>query len=159
MHDNASVSRNVGSGVVVYSGTFTMNGNASVSGNTTTSGGGVLVEGTFNMNGNASISGNTAPYGGGVYVSGNSGNFLMNENASISGNTATHGGGVCVDNGNFILESGVIYGADVNPELANTANNSGASLYVDSGTAEDGDSNPLILGLGPLGLETTIRKP
>ena len=95
-----------GGGVYVNtSGTFEMNGNASVKDNTAdTYGGGVCVKGgTFNMN-DGEISGNTAPNGGGgVYASSgqfnmNRGTFNMND-GTISGNKANaNGGGVFVHN-------------------------------------------------------------
>jgi predicted outer membrane repeat protein len=59
-------------------------------------GGGVYValSGTFTMQGNASISDNTARYGGAVYVD-SSGTFIMQDTASVSGNTAvSYGAGV-----------------------------------------------------------------
>jgi len=92
-----------GGGVYVNGGTFTMQDSASVSGNTSMSGGGgVYVSGVkdrfntgrFTMQGNASVTGNTAyeSSGGGVYVG--DGIFVMHDKASVSGNTASEGGGV-----------------------------------------------------------------
>jgi predicted outer membrane repeat protein len=95
MRENAKITGNTfynssssyGGGVyVAWGGTFTMNGSASVSGNTAAgSGGGVYVYdtgGTFTMNGSASVSGNTAHgYGGGVYAGG--GTFTMNGSATV----------------------------------------------------------------------------
>jgi hypothetical protein len=113
------------------SSTFTMQGNASVSGNTSSdnySTGGVDVIGTFNMKDSASVTGNTTNgRGGGVYVSGT---FNMQGSASVSGNTSgLTGGGVIVNSfGTFQIESGTVYG--------NTATtNGGAALYVTDGTA------------------------
>jgi hypothetical protein len=129
-----------GGGVYVDSGSFTMSGYATVSGNTTySSGGGVYVEnGSFDMSGYATVSGNTAysfttttfdsrfSYGGGVYVF--DGTFTMSGNTAVSGNTASasfarsdslgsFGGGVSisVSSGNgstFTKTGGVIYGND-----------------------------------------------
>ena len=117
MNDDASVTGNTttgnqtgdngdGGGVYVKSGTFDMNGNASVKNNETATkswGGGVYVEngGTFNMN-DGTISENTAFNGGGVYASGGS-TFNMNGPASITKNI---GNGVCVSNGVTFTVSG-----------------------------------------------------
>jgi len=107
MHDNASVSGNSsyeGGGVYVSTNsTFTMDGNASVSGGntSTTDGGGVWVSnGTVTMDG-GTISGNNAVgNGGGVYVSAGSASinttFTMSD-GEISYNTAALGGGVCMN--------------------------------------------------------------
>ena len=133
-----------GGGVYVSGGTFTMNGNASVTSNRATdrdngTGGGVyVVDGTFTMNDNASITGNTATStdgGVGVYTTSTTATFTMN-GGTISGNTATNGGGVGVygtgsafaTNGSaFIMNGGAISG--------NTATNNGGGVYVSkSGT-------------------------
>jgi hypothetical protein len=97
MEGNAKVSGNTGNGVTIesnYGGnsTFIMDG-GTISGNT---GNGVFLhaEGrkTFTMGG-GTISNNSADNGGGVYQSG--GTFAMQGDASISGNTAVfYGGGV-----------------------------------------------------------------
>ncbi len=135
-----------GGGVYVSGGTFTMNGNASVTSNRATdrdngTGGGVyVVDGTFTMNDNASITGNTATStdgGVGVYTTSTTATFTMN-GGTISGNTATNGGGVGVygtgsafaTNGSaFIMNGGAISG--------NTATNNGGGVYVSkSGTFE-----------------------
>ena len=128
-----------GGGVYVSGGTFTMNGNASVTSNRATdrdngTGGGVyVVDGTFTMNDNASITGNTATStdgGVGVYTTSTTATFTMN-GGTISGNTATNGGGVGVygtgsafaTNGSaFIMNGGAISG--------NTATNNGGGVYV-----------------------------
>ena len=135
-----------GGGVYDSGGTFTMNGNASVTSNRATdrdngTGGGVyVVDGTFTMNDNASITGNTATStdgGVGVYTTSTTATFTMN-GGTISGNTATNGGGVGVygtgsafaTNGSaFIMNGGAISG--------NTATNNGGGVYVSkSGTFE-----------------------
>ena len=128
-----------GGGVYVSGGTFTMNGNASVTSNRATdrdngTGGGVyVVDGTFTMNDNASITGNTATStdgGVGVYTTSTTATFTMN-GGTISGNTATNGGGVGVygTGSAFIMNGGAISG--------NTATNNGGGVYVSkSGTFE-----------------------
>ncbi|MDR2444788.1 MAG: InlB B-repeat-containing protein [Spirochaetaceae bacterium] len=105
-------------------GTFTMSGNAKVSGNTASSGGGgVHNSGTFTMSGYAEISGNTASSGGGLY---NLSTFTMSGYAEISGNTASSGGGVCaLSSSQFTMEGGTISG--------NTAS-TGGGVYVNGGT-------------------------
>jgi fibronectin type 3 domain-containing protein len=104
-------------------------GNYGISGN----GGGVYVSsGTFTMQDNASVSGNTAgysssyySYGGGVYVS--SGTFTMQDNASVSGNTAYYGGGVYVGYGTFTKKGGTIYGDTNTTHTADSTENTATS--------------------------------
>ena len=132
---------NSGGGVYVKSGTFTMNGNASVTDNKATygntlSGGGVYVEGgEFTMNGRSKVTGNAASgnkridgNGGGVYVKG--GKFEMNgEATSVSNNTATtNGGGVYVlDNGTFTMNSR-------NASVTDNTADQGGGVYASVGT-------------------------
>ncbi|GAB6391713.1 MAG: InlB B-repeat-containing protein [Treponematales bacterium] len=114
-----------GGGVTVNtSGTFTLSGSASVSGNTAYRGGGVFVGGfgTFTMSG-GSVSGNSASYyGGGVYVN-TLGTFIMN-GGSVSTNTASSdGGGVYVaSSGTFTMDGGSVSN--------NTASGSGGGVYA-----------------------------
>jgi hypothetical protein len=114
MQGYASVSGNTSSsnssaGGVNANGTFTMKDNASVSGNIGGDGGGVNVRGTLTMQGNASVSGNTSDGGGGVYV--DDGILTMQSNATVSGNSARLGGGVFVRTGSFRIESGTVTGS------------------------------------------------
>jgi uncharacterized repeat protein (TIGR02543 family) len=116
-------------------GTLVMNAGSKVTGNTSSSGGGVFVDsnGRFTMSG-GTISGNTASSsggGGGVAVGGT---FTMN-GGEISGNTASsYGGGVSVwSSGTFIKQSGgVIYGSNASASLKNTARNDsyGHAVFV-----------------------------
>ena len=107
-----------GAGGGVYLGTntaFNMSGDAAITGNTASSGGGVYVnDATFSMSGSASVTGNTASSGGGVLVTGNysKGKFNMSGSASVSGNTTTSsGGGVYMSNRNsFTMSGGSITG-------------------------------------------------
>ena len=158
MQDSTSVSGNVGnSGVRIgstqwHSGTLTMRDSATVTRNTSLSGGGG-VSGALTMHGNARVSGNTARgSGGGV----SSGNLIMNDNASVTGNTARgHGGGVfgtltmrggtissntasqngggvnIYQRGRFTMHGGSIYG--------NTANQNGGGVFVSGGAGTTGD--------------------
>ena len=121
---------NGGGGVYVSGGTFTMNGNASVTSNRATDqnngiGGGVyVVDGTFTMNG-GTITKNTASStdgGVGVYTSTSTATFTMN-GGTISGNTATKGGGVGVYSAATFNMSGTASITD------NTANQ-GGGVYV-----------------------------
>ena len=124
---------NTNSMVHVDGGTLIMNagkisGNT-ISGNTSSYGGGVLVSGggTFTMNGgeisgntvsvSASSSYSTSATGGGVSVS--SGTFIMS-GGEISGNTASSGGGVYVG-GTFTMNSG---------EISDNTASSGGGVYV-----------------------------
>jgi hypothetical protein len=148
-----------GGGVSVHNNAiFTMEG-GTISDNTAQSGkgatgGGVDIENagaTFTMTG-GTISGNTAKStieysgGGGVAV-GDGATFTM-EGGIISGNITINtnnnsGGGVKVENAQFTLKGGTIYGksgnlpAGVSASLANSANG-GASLAVYKGTAKWG---------------------
>ncbi|MDR3000221.1 MAG: hypothetical protein LBU89_03060, partial [Fibromonadaceae bacterium] len=115
LNKNTIIRNNVGGGVDLSSGAFTMSG-GEISGNTATYGGGgvdVNSNSIFTMNG-GEISDNTASSGGGVSV--NSGGTFTMSGGEISGNTATYGstgggggGGVFV-NGIFIMKNGKISG-------------------------------------------------
>jgi hypothetical protein len=93
---------------------------------------------------NATISGNVAAgnataeqnIGGGVFLSSTAGTFTMSgANASITNNKASYaGGGVYVSGGAFTMVNGTVYGTD-GGALANTANASGRSIRLYSGTA------------------------
>jgi hypothetical protein len=134
--NNASES---GGGVYNQEGcTFTMTGGEITGGNNAKYGGGVANDGTFTMSGEAVISGNTAStFGGGVYVPGGTvddeggvhknGTFNMSD-GTITGNNAQSGGGVYVGfgekrngkeayGGEFTMSDGTISG--------NTANGTG----------------------------------
>jgi hypothetical protein len=98
-------------------GTLSLKAGSRITGNTSSSGGGVYVYyGSFTMSGGA-VSGNTASssssssssYGGGVYVS--SGSFTMSGGA-VSGNTSSSdGGGVYVgSSGTFTMSGGAVSG-------------------------------------------------
>ena len=130
------------------SGNLTMEGNATVTGNTNISttnirGGGVYITaGTFNMNNDSIVSfnvntGGTTKNGGGVYI--DSGVFTMNDNASVFNNTTvSSGGGVYVNTGNFIMNGGDIsynnsqYGAGVDVNIGSFTMNSG---FISNNTA------------------------
>jgi len=135
----SSNTASAGGGVYFFgSGTFILN-DGKVSGNTGTSGGGGVYDsgGTkINMTG-GEISGNiSGSMGGGVYLS--SATFNMT-GGKISGNQATSfGGGVIIrSTGKFYIETGAVYGSDVDPPLKNTAS-SGAALYNDGAQAQRG---------------------
>ena len=131
-----------GGGVYIYNGTFTMSGDAVISGNkasissgsssSSSSGGGVYIfEGSFTMSDSAVISGNSATSsGGGVYVY-ETGEFTMEggtigETDGVSGNSSESGGGVCVYKGDFTMSDGSISG--------NFATKSGGGVFVQEGT-------------------------
>ena len=154
-----TASRN-GGGVAVAKGTFTMSGDARVTGNNafresnsnfkTFNGGGVYVgaNGVFTMNDSASVDTNETKCcnaeilsrGGGVYVE-NGGVFNMNDQAAVKDNKASvrysssfsdtvFGGGIYV-NGTLNLNGGTITG--------NKAYLRGGGIYVDTkGTANLG---------------------
>ena len=151
---------NLGGGVCVINGSFTMSDTATIQGNTaTTHGGGVYVNGgNFEMiggtiGGTDAGSANTADNGGGVYMSG--GEFEMTGTAILQGNTATtHGGGVHIlSGGTFTMNGGTIGGTAENTAeygggvfvsggifnmndgtiSGNTVTQSGGGVYVNDG--------------------------
>ena len=162
-----TASRN-GGGVAVANGTFTMSGNARVTGNNafresnsnfkTFNGGGVYVgaSGVFTMNDSASVDTNETKCcnaeilsrGGGVYVE-NGGVFTMNDQAAVKDNKASvrysssfsdtvFGGGIYV-NGTLNLNGGSVTG--------NTAHLRGGGIYVDTkGTVTLGTSTVTVKG-------------
>ena len=120
---------------IASGGTFRMEGNATVSGNTEANrngiGGGVYVDGNFIMQDRASVKDNTArnKNGGGVYV-GEGGTLTMRGSASVSGNTAgNNGGGVYINGGTFTMQ-------DSASVSGNTASDfgGGGGVLVDGGT-------------------------
>ena len=136
--------------VMVEGGTFTMEGSASVTGNTNSggNGGGVAVyaNGKFNMSGSAVISGNILTEkniggggalggnGGGVYVDG--GTFNMSGSAVISENTVTvniqdtgYGGGVYIKNGTFTMSGSAV----ISGNKATGSDGNGGGVYVSGG--------------------------
>jgi parallel beta-helix repeat protein len=149
--------------IILDDSSVTMQGSASVSGNTNTTtnplssvGGGVLVStgGNFIMQGSSTVSGNTSSSnGGGVAVIG--GSFTMQDNATVSGNTASggKGGGVYVEDSyygdedddrnfyvTFTMKGGTVYGNVAAPLGNNSMYSSyGAALYLQS----DGTGNPV----------------
>ena len=154
-----------GGGVTVEIGEFIMEG-GSISGCvSSTFGGGVFIrgDGSFTMKG-GTISGNYAGLGGGVCIWGN-GKFFM-EGGVIQNNRALNGtalgvavsgggqgGGVYLgnnvgstDNGEFVMSGGTIYGTN-DVSLGNSAQNGGAALYLNAGTARYG--NGVSIGTGP----------
>jgi hypothetical protein len=105
-----------------------MEGSASVTGNTRS--GGVWVNGgTFTMQDNASVSGNSRSNrdnGGGVYASGT---YTM-QGGTVSGNTATYYGGGVYIRGTFNKIGGTVYGEDADANQRNTVvSRIGNALY------------------------------
>jgi hypothetical protein len=91
IYNNESLSRGMypadyGGGISGMHVSITMNGHASIYGNTAERGGGVRINHVLVMNDNASVYGNTAVIEGGGVLRG--GSLTMNDNASVSGNTA-----------------------------------------------------------------------
>ena len=126
---------NLGGGVCVINGSFTMSDTATIQGNTaTTHGGGVYVNGrNFEMiggtiGGTDAGSANSAQYGGGVYVNG--GAFTMESGSKITGSRATgttaSGGAVYVAGGTFTMNGTAIL-------QGNTATTHGGGVHILSG--------------------------
>lgn len=104
---------------IVGNGSFTLNDNVTLQGNTSTSnGGGVYNAGTFTMNGGVIQDTSTSLNGGGVY---NSGTFTMNggvirdtestRNYSFSN---VYGGGGVYNTGTFTMNGGTIQNSSAN---------------------------------------------
>ena len=114
-------------------GTFRMEGRAAVSNNIRTSegSGGVANNGTFSMQDNTSVSGNTGrgSYGGGVGTS--NGTFIMRDNATVSGNTSQgyDGGGVNVGSGTFTMQDSATVSGNTSQGYGD-----GGGVYVGGGT-------------------------
>jgi len=149
-------------------GTFRMEGNAKLTGNTSTnsSGGGVRITGgAFIMQDEAAVSGNTASagsgtatvnmeaQGGGVFLNG--GSFIMRGNARVEGNTAimsnsgsfANGGGVYVSTGTFTMQSGSISNNTASGGRYGNARGGGVSVNGGTFTMENGSiSNNTVTG-------------
>lgn len=127
--DRSAVSGNqANNGGGIYStGSITIGGNSSITGNKALSahGGGVYADGgTFTME-SGKISNNTAVSGDGGGVYSFKSTFTM-EGGEVMGNTAVKGGGVFAYRNPFIMEGGTISG--------NEATDSGGGVFVDSAT-------------------------
>ena len=124
-----------GGGVRVDSGEFTMKDGTISDNNATELGGGVcVIDGSFTMSDTATIQGNTATtHGGGVYVNG--GNFEMiggtiGGTDAGSANSAQYGGAVYVNGGAFTMKSG----SKITGSRATGTTASGGAVYVAGGT-------------------------
>ena len=129
--NNASVVR------IVNSGTFRMEGRATVTGNSSSdNGSGVYVKGGFfSMQDSATVSSNATSVrgkqGGGVYII--DGTFTM-YGGTVSNNTTTYGygGGVHVERGTFTMQGGTITGN--NAESGGGVNILSATFTMQNGT-------------------------
>ena len=125
------------SAVVTMTG-GTIGGTESDDANTAAYGGGVYVNngGMLTMNGSASVSGNSASSnGGGVYVN-NGGMLTMSGSAKVSGNKSTgDGGGVYADGGSTLDMGGEsVVSGNVSGNYASVFDIYGGGVYVDGGT-------------------------
>jgi len=128
--------------VAIGGGTFTMLGDTSISGTTTTTSewwgtsnnrAVRVTGGTFTMQDNASISGSR---GGGVSI-GSNGTFIMRNNATISNNTSGSAAGVSCS-GTFIMEGGTISGNIANGGYGDNQGGAGVSINGGSFTMRGG---------------------
>lgn len=105
----------------IYAGALAMSGNANITNNSATYGGGVYVdESTLTMS-NGTITNNSATNcGGGVYIY--AGTFEMSGNANITNNSATYGGGIFDYNGTLTVSGGSV--------TKNEASSEGGGVYV-----------------------------
>ena len=124
-------------------GTFNMYG-GNITGNTASSGAGVITVGTFNMYG-GSITNNMARHdvdytgsdacdGGGVRVGGGTFNMFAGE---ITGNKGENGAGVSISRGTFNMEGGIISGNTAAKNSATTKDTTefyGGGVYITGGT-------------------------
>ena len=125
------------SAVVTMTG-GTIGGTESDDANTAAYGGGVYVNngGMLTMNGSASVSGNSASSnGGGVYVN-NGGMLTMSGSAKVSGNKSTgYGGGVYADGGSTLDMGGEsVVSGNVSGNYASVFDIYGGGVYVYGGT-------------------------
>jgi len=115
LNDSASVTDNVGTEAAIDNeASFWMNGNSTVSGNTSTTwwGGGVYngTTGNMTMNDSSSVVGNSTVRGGGGVSNG--GDLTMNGSSAITGNTAdADDNGVGAGGGIKVMCSGTLIGA------------------------------------------------
>ena len=124
-------------------GTFNMYG-GNITGNTASSGAGVITVGTFNMYG-GSITNNMARHdvdytgsdacdGGGVRVGGGTFNMFAGE---ITGNKGENGAGVSISRGTFNMEGGIISDNTAAKNSATTEDTTefyGGGVYITGGT-------------------------
>ena len=146
---NGKIIDDVGGGVCIFGGNFTMSNGAVIRDCTSdvkeSGGGGVaMLGGSFTMNNNAKISSCNADNnnskdfcaGGGVYVS--DGTFTLSDTASIDdcnalsdNNDSRYGGGVYLAGGKFNMTGGSIKNCDVTGY-----NDYGGGVYQNAGTFE-----------------------
>ncbi len=100
-------------------GTVELNG-GTITGNTSVNGGGIFNFGTVTLDGDATITGNTAQdNGGGIFN--NSGTVTLNGNATITGNTAQDNGGGIYNSGTLEVNGSSVTFGDVAAVSDNTA--------------------------------------
>jgi hypothetical protein len=136
-NDNTgALMRVTGGDLLMHTGTVITGNTFSTSESNTTYVGGVIVDsGTFTMNG-GTITGNSASgpngHGGGVYV--RSGTFAMS-GGTISGNTSSsssghsYGGGVVVDGGSTFAMSGGTISGNTSSSSSGGSSGGGVSVY------------------------------
>ncbi|MDR2954705.1 MAG: hypothetical protein LBV43_06460 [Prevotella sp.] len=162
MQDSSVISGNSEGGVNMYAilrkANFTMQDNASLTGNSSSQGGGLSIgsSGTAIIKGNARITDNKViatdddysvyVRGGGVYI--DDGTLILSDNASISNNSVSanflrginyrgndgyayaYGGGVYISRGSFNMSGGTVSG--------NTAGENGGGVYIKGGLNKTG---------------------
>ena len=139
-----------GGGVRINNAFFTMQDNASISGNKGSEGGGIYASGNIILKDNASISGNEATKGGGVYVRLGTltGTFTMQDNALITDNETTQdGGGVYAEGITVILKDNAAINNNVS---GSNGRGGGVSMYSGKLNMEGGviSGNKSISGQG-----------
>jgi hypothetical protein len=164
--ESGSISNLRGGVSVRGTGTFTMEPDAKISGNSAAQGGGVYVYegGTFTLIGGKIFNNSASSSGGGVYV--NNGTVYMSA-GQIYGNSGSSGGGVYVNTGTFTMSGGKIFnnnfaasgsggGVDIGAggtfamyggEISgNSANNNGGGVGVAAGGTFTMNGNAKISG-------------
>ena len=148
--------------VMSVDGKFIMNG-GTITKNSASTGGAVFINsGTFEMNNDSKIIGNSAigsgggsGFGGAVYFY--YGTFTMAGNSVIGDNSADNdGGGIYMSGGNFTMNGGIIYG-NSEPSLANRAP-LGAVLSAYGGSCMWGNGELMYLNL-PFNTDNTLKYP
>jgi hypothetical protein len=110
-HGNSNGVSYQGGGISISGGTATLN-NCTLSGNSSSIGGAILVEnyltyiGTATLN-NCILSGNSSPnsYGGGIFILGSTATL---NNCTLYGNSAFIGGGICMQNQGRIQSTAIL---------------------------------------------------
>jgi len=147
LNDSTVTNTKFGTGIENASGTVTLNGNSSVTGNTVsqrlTAGGIDNINGTLIMNGNSRVAGNTGDTGGGIQNSGTGrATLIMNGSSTVTGNTASGGGGGIFNNGGTVTlndSSSITGNTNPGPFGGGIDNLGGGTVTLNNGSSITGN--------------------